>query len=485
VAPLTVSRSTALALLFDRLKWPVPMVRWQTAKRIRNFLNDAATRDSTKMMLLDRLEACKFETEVCSLLTIIFLCEKPARPECGTVTTRIRKPSLLSDVLLDVIYGDGSGTSEWRHRNRTTMPDDFEADAYFDRFRTAHVPPIFSENLGRLERQSGLPFLQRWGFEWTVLCEELRVPHTSYPHYFDDSSGSRGSIVGQYWQRMREAYLSSYMRTLAYAVLEWGMPVKTARGYTLELANSIAGLFELEPSSRPAWMADLPERFCAEDADFDDLMRELFQASQREGRVLVSLDMPILRTTREHARLSISTHLCSSDYQLAAPATLFERLVVHDIADTFSLEGSAPVSSFAEATQAGAKGDQVGVCESMMPIPFGCWHNDYHSVGIAIPASYIAPGLSITASAGGLDLFDGKGVVRSRISTWNDHWSPSYPQKGNTRCAMMTTLDERLLANAAAKKKRNVGFFLNLSSWDREKEYGEYTRIERHRLIYM
>ncbi len=483
MAQLTVSRSTALALLFDRLKWPVPMVRWQTAKQIRNFLNNAATRDLAMVALLDRLEACRFETEVCSLLTIIFLSQHSVRPERTTVTTRIKKPSLLSDFLLDIIYGDGSGTSEWRHRERRAMPADFKADAYFDRYRLAHAPPIFSEHLGRLERQSGLPFSQRWGFEWAMLCDELRVPYTSYPHYFDDDSASRGSIVGQYWQRMRDAYLSSYMRTLAFAVLEWGMPSKAAQGYTLELADSIAGLFELEPSSRPAWMTNLPERFCAEDANFNKLTLELFQASRTEGRALVSLDMPVLRSTRPHARLTVTAHLCSVDYKLPTDATLFERLLINDITRTFNLEGPTPVSSFADSVQAGAQGDQVGICHSMMPVPFGCWHNDYHSVGMAVPASYVAPKLSIVASSGGLDLLDSKGVLRARISTWNDHWSPSYPKTGNTRCAMMTTLDEGLLAAASARTKRDMRLFISLKSWDREKDYGEYTRVERHQLV--
>lgn len=480
---LTIPPSAALAFLFDRLKWPVPMVRWQTAKRIRNLLNDAATRNTTTAALLEQLEACRLESEVCSLLTIIFLTTQAARPVRTVVTSCIKKPSLLSDILLDVIYGKGSSTGAWRYESSGAMPDDFEAEGYFDRFRTAHAPPMLSSNLRHLERQSGRPFLRRWSFEWTRLCEDLEIPHTSYPHYFDDILESRAGITGQYWQRMREAYLSSYLRTLAYAVGEWSMPLDIAGDCAVELADGIAGLFELEPSSRPAWLADLPERFCAETADFGQLTRELIQASKAEGRVVVSLDIPIVGDVKKHAKLVMTTHLCSADYELAVGAKLFNGQAVLNVADTFSLQGPAPISTLAKVIEAGVKGDQAGVCMSTMPIPFGCWHGDYHSVGIPIPASYVAPNLSISASPLGLDLLDPQGGVRARITTWNDHWSPPHPETGTTRCAMMTTLDEQLLTKVTIETGRSVGVFVNLRSWEREKDYGDYVQIERSQLV--
>lgn len=61
------------------------------------------------------------------------------------------------------------------------------------------------------------------------------------------------------------------------------MPLDVARGYVVELADGIGGLFEFEPSSRPAWLTDLPERFCAEEADFDQLALELVQVLGRRG----------------------------------------------------------------------------------------------------------------------------------------------------------------------------------------------------------
>lgn len=176
----------------------------------------------------------------------------------------------------------------------------------------------------------------------------------------------------------------------------------------------------------------------------------------------MSLDTPIASDVKKHGKLIITTHLCSADYELPDDIQVGNKLSLHDISETFSLASS---SSLTKATQAGAKGDQAGVCESVMPIPFGCWQADYHSVGIPIPASYVAPGLSIWASAFGLDLLDLQGRVRARVTTWNDHWSPPYPKMGTTRCAMLTMLDEQLLTNATKETGRSIGVFVNLRSW--------------------
>ena len=90
-------------------------------------------------------------------------------------------------------------------------------------------------------------------------------------------------IMGQYWQRMREVFLSAYLRTLAYAVSEWRLPQKIAEGYCLEIVHGIAGLFDVEPGARPAWLSDLPERLCAPGADFTSLIRESCRSHERTG----------------------------------------------------------------------------------------------------------------------------------------------------------------------------------------------------------
>lgn len=54
---------------------------------------------------------------------------------------------------------------------------------------------------------------------------------------------------------------------------------------------------------------------------------------------------------------------------------------------------------------------------------------------------------------------------------------------GTTRCAILTMLDEQLLTKAAMKTSRSIGVFVNLRSWEREKDYGDYVQVERSRLV--
>jgi hypothetical protein len=77
---IATSAPLSLSFLFQRLKWPVPMSRWRTAKEIRNLLNDPGTRSSTEDALLDYLDQCETESEVCAILTIVFLTSPDGRP---------------------------------------------------------------------------------------------------------------------------------------------------------------------------------------------------------------------------------------------------------------------------------------------------------------------------------------------------------------------------------------------------------------------
>jgi hypothetical protein len=302
------------------------MVRWRVAKEIRDLLNDPITRPATTDMLLDDLEACKSESEVSAILSIIFLTSPAGRPTRTALISRIRCPSLLSDIIIERTYGPGRGIGWWRGAHSGPAPRDFEGGSYFEKYKTAHVPPILADNLNRLERASGFPFRHQWAFEWMCLRDKLATRCTDYPHYFDDFADVRAGIMGQYWQRMREVYSSAYLRTLAFAVSEWRLPQKIAEDNCIELVEGVAGLFEVEPGQRPVWLSDIPERFCGQDSDFSAFVREVVKASTQANMRLVSLDTPIASSVQKYAKLSMTAHLTTPDYELPPGAVLFEKM---------------------------------------------------------------------------------------------------------------------------------------------------------------
>ncbi|MGH7183445.1 MAG: hypothetical protein ACREJN_15915, partial [Nitrospiraceae bacterium] len=208
MVPLANSPSLSLSFLFQRLKWPVPMVRWRTAKEIRNLLNDPGTRSSTTDALLDYLDACKTESEVCEILTIVFLASPVGRPSHLAIALRIHCPSILADMILERTYGFECGIGRWGEAHSGRAPADFDEERYFKEHKTVHVPPILASNLGKLELVSGYPLLQQWAYEWKILREKLGTHCTGYPYYFDDVLDARAGIMGQYWHRIRDVFLS-------------------------------------------------------------------------------------------------------------------------------------------------------------------------------------------------------------------------------------------------------------------------------------
>ncbi len=481
MVPLANSAPLALSFLFQRLKWPVPMSRWRTAKEIRNLLSDPGTRSSTMDGLLDYLDQCKTESEVCEILTIIFLTPPVGRPNRTVLSSCIHCPSILADIILERTYGRGCGIGEWSHAHSGQSPGNFEGGSYFEEHKAAHVPQIFMSNLRKLERVSGCPFFQHWAYEWKVLGDKLGTHYTRYPHYFDDDVlDARAGIMGQYWQRMREVYLSAYLRTLAYAVSEWHMPQRIAEGNCFDLVHGIAGLFDVEPGERPAWLLNYPERFCATGSEFEPLIRKIVQDAQENGMRLVSLNTPIASSVEKFARFQLSAHLVTEDYQFPNNAFLYERTLPLMIGDTFELRGPPPAEmTIDEAMSEGITGNEVAVCNSLFPIPFGAWQSDYFGTGLTIPAPYTVPGTEIRCTNKSIDLVASNGKLISRTHIWNADWTPQYPKGGSTRCAVATMIDREAIAAAETRLSRRLAWFARLRIWGRETDYGDYSESQR------
>jgi hypothetical protein len=468
-----------LSFLLHRMKWPVPMVRWRAAKEIRNLLDNPSTQPLTMNELMDYIGQCKTESEVCEILTIILLASPVGRPSRTKLESCIACPSILAEMILARIYGQGDGICRWAQSHSGRAPYDFKGGSYFEEHKTAHIPPVLMHNLQKLEKASGYPLLQHWAYEWKTLRDKLGTHFTRYPHYFDDVVEARAGITGQYWQRMREVYLSAYIKTLAYAVIALGMPEYIAERYCLDVVPGIVGLFDVEPTLRPEWLNEFPEKFCDSDADLKALISDLARAAQTDGMRIVSLDTPIASSVQKYAKLTFSAHFVTPEYELPDNALLYEKMSPLLIADTFELKGPQMAISIDEASTESKVGSEAAVCGCLFPIPYGTWHGDYHSTGMAIPAAYTVPDTEIRCTHESIDLITSGGDIVSRTLMWNDNWTPSHPKYGSTRCGTVTMIDQRVLSEAMERLGRRLALFIRLQIWDREKDYGDYSKSER------
>jgi hypothetical protein len=162
---VTAGVATIIELLVQRLGWPVKLVRWRTARSVRTLLESDRWSGSATSVLLNWLETRQYESEVATVLSVLLVTAPSGRTSFHEVVSRIQHPSLLSDLLLEQIYGPGQVQGSW-DANRTEAPAGFVPAKYFESHKTQDVPLILRDNLLQLERESGRPFLRRWAFEW-------------------------------------------------------------------------------------------------------------------------------------------------------------------------------------------------------------------------------------------------------------------------------------------------------------------------------
>lgn len=465
------------SMLFKRLKWPVPMARFRVAREIRGLLESETTRPTATIALLDYLENSRYASETCEILNVLMLTSDGARPQHGVVACRIKHPSILVDCLLERMYGAGKTKGGWDRTYSDQAPDDFEPSAYFEEHKTAHVPPVYRNHLAELERQSGFPFAKQWAFEWKNICESLGTHYTRYPYYFGDFLEVREGLIGQYWQRMREAYLSAYLRTLAFAVCEWGLPQHMAERRCFEMIHGIAGLHDLNPISRPDWLGDFPERACVAEDDFDTIARNFISNAEFDGQRLVSLTVPIAFAASDYARLEISSHFVTPDFAPEPSQSLYEMRRILPC-ESFKLEGGLPERPLEAIVRSGLSGSEFSVCVELTPIPFGSWQGDLLSAGLRVPEPRVAAG-TVRCTQDAIELVGAEDVVIARTLAWHDHWSPNYPRQGNTRCGVAALIDSNALVAAQERLGRKLGWFVTLTTWQREAEREEYSLHRR------
>jgi len=470
------SRELALDLLFDRLQWPVPMVRWRAARGLRDLLEQVETRERVTQAFLARLAGCAVESEICSLLTILFMLDPAARPETQAVISRIHHPSILADILIEYIY-DASGQTAWWEGHSGDPPPGFEPKAYFGQYRRQHVPVMLSDNLANLERRTGLPFMRQWGFEWQELCARTNAPFSEYPYYFDDFGEVRAGIVGQYSPRQSEMFRSAYLRCFAIAVAEWGFPPSEAGFYVRELIPAIRGMFDLDPAERPIWLDDTPERCLADPEQLEPLLRELIARHDRATAtgLLASLYAPLDPKVEPYGDLSLTAHLVSPDFQ-PRDADLREPVEIM-IAHGFDFDRPLPPTDITAALTQGDPGDALAICVSLLPVPFGHWHSHYYAAGMPIVGSYmLPPDVSLHAREDRIVTHSAQTELGG-TRFWFDRWTPRYPNDdGKTRCGNWATLDRSQLEERATAMGRKLAWSARLRTWRRENGHGDYRR---------
>ena len=241
--------SPALRMLLERLLWPVPRVRWEAGRSLARLIREG-DREAARA-LLDWIGARQLESEAVLGLGIIDAFDLSAHFEFAEVSKAVRAPSYLSDWLLKKNFTDVSGLTPFRYVVSPSEPATLTQieEAWFDRYLTWAVPPMFSDVLTWLQQSTDFPFFARWEHDWRWLQATHPRPAAEYPYFFSDWDRTRR---GQFDQGQRELYVSAYLRTLAFAATR-GMPNDLAERHAMLALTMNRGLADLEPIERPDW----------------------------------------------------------------------------------------------------------------------------------------------------------------------------------------------------------------------------------------
>ena len=281
----------SLLMLLERLLWPVPRVRWETARSLAHLIRDE-NREAANG-LLNWISARRLESEAVLGLGIIDAFDLSSYFEFTDISEAVRVPSHLSDFLLERNFTNARGLSPFSYAVSSSEPATLpqHEKAWFDRYRKSAVAPIFSSRLTRLQESTGSPFMTRWEHEWRWLQAIDPRPETGFPYFFTGADRKR---VGQLDRGQRELYVSAFLRTLAYFAIHGPIDHEVAEDCSLLALTMNRGLADLEPVSRPDWARNL---LPCDDRRTKELARKLWASA--EANVLPG-EVPLALRVVEH-----------------------------------------------------------------------------------------------------------------------------------------------------------------------------------------
>ena len=247
----------SLALLLERLLWPVPRIRWEAARGLAHLIRSGDTRASDALLAWTARRGR--ESEAALGLGVIHAFDLGEHLVDGSVSASVRRPSLLSDWMLETNFGRRERYAPLRYAISPSTPANVDQDdlSMFERYKTVAAAPIFLRSLKDLESRRNFGFVDRWRHDWTWLqrSDGAEAPDTGI--FFGPDGRKNGVLLmGQ-----GELMVSAFLRTLAYALHTGRIERDEAEYFALLGLPLNRGLADVEPVTRPRWSFDLLNRW--------------------------------------------------------------------------------------------------------------------------------------------------------------------------------------------------------------------------------
>ena len=276
---------TSIGFLLERLRWPLPRVRWEAARSISLLVRKEE--DGVLNSLIEWTSNQVLESECLLGLSVIHAFELGDFCTEDAAKESVSRPSLVSDWMIKNVYHSHDRSGPFRYS--ISLPQDARIDretaALFDRFNTVAIPPIFLHTVEMLEHTASFSFLERWrhDFEWICRSHDVRTPSVSF--FLHTGTGSGGT----FHTPLGEMFISAYLRMLAYSIHIGRLRTDEAEHHALLALPLNRGLPTLKPRERPRWSRDLHRRWLKLG---DTLIKDLWvqsKASVRDGEIPAAL----------------------------------------------------------------------------------------------------------------------------------------------------------------------------------------------------
>lgn len=458
-----------------RLKVPVGAHKLAVVTDIARSLVDPNHGKAVADALLEWIEGLSLESEIVEALAPIVIAGPCESVEATRVYSAIRCPSLLSRVYLDLVFGRGTDLTGRALTHSGPLPAFYSGDATKARLRAGGaVPGILWSNFNRLERDTGLEFTSHWAYEYDRLSESNPSISDGQLGFYLDSDRDQSSA--SFASPLGHLARSAFLRTLAFAMEAWDMPVFMA-WETAGLASPFDPFYlRMPPEGAPSWAI---VGSCLDGGEALNQMDSALKVS-RPGECLLQFSGPICRDSRLAVDLDVHTLLLdASDHDMGLDLErIFDRLDFNRLAKWAPRRPDGSIAVRPTSEQLFGEQNGVPLKEALFTTfgaSLGYMHSELLHRTPYVPANYSDDLVLVTKPrTGGADLeIDGTPI--GQICIWNVEWRPFYPKFLGPSSACSLTVSQATLPSLLSTTISNVKRVWRLKAVRRDSDYGQWT----------
>jgi hypothetical protein len=460
----------------SRLRLPIGAHKLLVVHDIAHALRSQDIGSLVADALLEWIAGLYLESEVAEALAAVVLARNAGSLQAHQLQAAIARPSVLSQAYIRQVFGIVLDVSASALPHSGPIPAFHRSTSFAEELREGSiVPGILWSQFRSLKAEHELDFLGQWAFEFQCLTEMYPASDGQLSYFLNNDHGQSSA---QFVARRGHLARSAYLRTIAYAIDAWGMPMDAAWA-SARLASPFDPFYlRMPPGATPEWAVVTQIASSFDRSDVIKLLGKMDRALEEgeRGQRVVQFSGPIQRGMRRAVDLDVYTVLCRDhnldaervlgEYQALLGATLAPRMNDGNI----SMHPASP-----EMIGEQYEKQLILALRPTFGGTLGYMHAELISRMPYVPANYSRESMLVARPrAGGADL-ELDGALVGQVGHWNVAWKPSHLQGLGPCCANSVTL-----ARTAIQKLLNVSGFSLKRVWrakilKRDSDFGSWT----------